>query len=199
MPQIMRKAERALFSIFGAASGCATVVSSQWNQHFIIGREHSAEALYTNWQAALNIRSSKHWRAMATMTQSRLTWFESQMEMAARNALFCHGQVNVLKTDDQQDVNVYRAQIETRISRDRLRHFVAEKFPSLRIRNAGTADEEVVLRSRTDEGLILGGAVWGREYFANGSHLISATMTLPKVRVRPPGADTGGGRWWYPG
>jgi hypothetical protein len=203
LSQKVRPGERALLSIFGAASGCATVVDLLWNQHFILGREHNITACYKNWAASHNLRAFMHWKAMAKSDESKLDWFESEMERAARGALFSESHVNVLKTDEQQDVQVYRKQIARRISKDRLRHFVAEKFPTARTRGGlNDTSEEVVLVGRTtspNRGLVIGGAVWDREHFASGKHVVDARQApSPRHRWRPSGADDGGGRWWSP-
>ena len=202
VPHVIRAEERALLAIFGAASGCATVIDTHWKVYFILGREHNVEACYTNWASTHNLRNNEHWKSAATDSGKRITWLAHEAEQSARNALFGKGIVNVLKTEDQQDAHIYRKQIAARIGRQRLLHFVAEKFPDLRVRGEQHAHDEVVLRSRTSSHprgwLILGGAVWGREHYATGMHVAEALGTAARNNVRPGGANSGGGRWWDP-
>lgn len=200
--QAIRAEERALLAIFGAASGCATVVDARRRTFFIIGREHNIEACYINWASTDNLRNNAQWADAAMGSGKRVTWLAHEAERAARNALFGKGTINVLKPADQQDAHTYRAQIAMRIGRSRLRHFVAEKFPDLRVRGEQDAKDEVVLRGRKSPGpfggMIIGGAVWDREHYASGRHVAEALGHAPRNNQRPSGADSGGGRWWDP-
>jgi len=200
--QAIRAEERALLAIFGAASGCATVVDARRRTFFILGREHNIDACYINWASTHNLRNNDQWADAALGSGKRVTWMAHEAELAARNALFGKGTINVLKPADQQDSHIYRAQIAARIGRPRLRHFVAEKFPDLRVRGDQDAKDEVVLRSRRSlgpfGGMIIGGAVWDREHYAFGMHVVEALGHALRRNPLPSGADSGGGRWWDP-
>jgi len=196
---MLHKGEFALLAIFGAASGCATVVDPRNHAYYLMGREHNIDACYINWAAALNLRSRKGWLDISIQAESDLKWLTVCIETAARTALLTRGPVNVLKLEEHQDENVYRDQIAARIGRKRLRHFVAEKFPEFRIRGEQNPEEEVVLRDKSELSRILGGAVWDREYYASGKHVAVVSGRDNRRNVRPAGADSGGGRWWSPG